>query len=145
LRARYQSTERIILDRKNHFTIVPIARKRQAFFSSMPYGAPLESFASPSRMAQARSRVRAWSTGFSGRIVAEFSPAIVLHDPVVEAAVRHDVNGRDRHEFLFRSALKNERNVASPAVVKIVACQPLATLLYHQRVSKISVDKRNRR
>jgi hypothetical protein len=113
LRARYQSTERIILDRKNHFTIVPIARKRQAFFSSMPYGAPLESFASPSRMAQARSRVRAWSTGFSGRIVAEFSPAIVLHDPVDEAVVRH--------EFLFRSALKNERNVASPAVAKIVA------------------------
>jgi hypothetical protein len=83
--------------------------------------------------------------GFSGRIVAEFSPAIVLHDPVVEAVVRHDVNDRDRHEFLFRSALKNECNVASPAVSKIVACQPLARLLHHQRVSKISVGKRNRR
>jgi hypothetical protein len=53
--------------------------------------------------------------GFSGRIVAEFSPAIVLHDSVVEAAVRHDVNGRDRHEFHFRFGSENERGEASPA------------------------------
>jgi hypothetical protein len=44
-----------------------------------------------------RERMRDKFGGFSGRIVTELPPAVVLHDPVVEAVVRHDVNGRDRH------------------------------------------------
>jgi hypothetical protein len=45
--------------------------------------------------------------------VAEFPPAIILHDPVVEAVIRNDVNRRDRHVLPFRSARKMKASVAS--------------------------------
>jgi hypothetical protein len=61
--------------------------------------------------------------GFSGRIVAELPPPVVLHDPVVEAVVRHDVNGGDRHEHLLsigREGVSNASPTSSIAALTII-------------------------
>jgi hypothetical protein len=50
-------------------------------------------------------RFREWLrdkfSGLSGREVAELAPAFILHDPVVETVIRHDVDDCGRNGTLL--------------------------------------------